>query len=198
MEAQMRAPKPNERVMQLAWQLERQLAMNVTAALEAINERLAHADGYPTQTIGASPPDATPARKLEGPCPNGDCRHHRPCPNHDGATLTPTERAADIHYRETAAREEIRDRIEGIVISVASLDAYLRTVIGRPHAEDITQPVPMCRDNQVGKHAVDEWGDPHCPMTADKGGLCQRHYLAWWRARDRDGINVRGDHEPAA
>jgi hypothetical protein len=122
----------------------------------------------------------------------------RPCRDHDGATLTVVERAADVRYREGLHREEIRDRLDGLEITVRELQRYLRQVIGRPTADDITQPVPMCRDNQMGKHAADEWGDPLCPMTSDKGGLCSRHYKAWWTARRRDGINVRSDHEPAA
>ena len=186
----------NARVMQLGWIMTELLARDVTAALEAINERLARADGYPTQTIGASAPAGEPRPVLSGLCES--CERPRPCYIHDGASLTTVERAADQRYRYGLQREELRDRIEGLEIAVNSTLRYARMVLGTPLAEDVTQAVPMCRDNQVGKHAVDEWGDPLCPMTADKGGLCQRHYLAWWRARDRDGINVRGDHEPAA
>lgn len=186
----------NARVMQLAWTLEHLLSSDVTSALEAISERLARADGYPTQTIGASPPVGEPRPEMTGPC--ASCERTRPCPYHDGATLTVVERAADVRYRDGLHREEIRDRLDGLEITVREFQRYLRTVIGRPTAEDVTRAVPMCRDNQLGKHAVAEWGDPLCPMTSDKGGLCSQHYLAWWRAKKRDGISIGRDHEPAA
>jgi len=55
----------------------------------------------------------------------------------------------------------------------------------------------LCCSGQSGKHAQIEWGDPLCMMPAMKAGLCQAHYMAWYRARQRDGIDTSKDHEPA-
>lgn len=175
----------NVRVMQLAWTLENLLSADVTNALAAINERLAHADGYPTQTIGASAPIGEPRAEMTGPC--GSCDRPRPCRDHDGATLTPTERSADIRYRYGLLREELRDRLDGLVLNVDSTLRFCRMVMGAPLAEDVIQ-VPMCRDAQVGREGAAEWGDALCPMPAATTGLCGAHYQAARKYRIAHGL----------
>jgi hypothetical protein len=54
----------------------------------------------------------------------------------------------------------------------------------------------LCCTGQQGKHDAIAWGDPLCMMPAVKAGMCQAHYMAWYRARVRDNIDTSRDHEP--
>jgi hypothetical protein len=165
----MTAARPNERLVRLGWLITNHAALVTTQALETINERLARLDGNPTRGEQVSVSTSTPT--------------------------STTEAIALQRYTLDADREQMRDDIAALEQMVDDYLRMVRRVIGRPLAEDQLPTMALCRDGQVGKHAADEWGDPLCPLPAVKGGLCSAHWWQWYRARRRDGIDVRRDHE---
>lgn len=53
-----------------------------------------------------------------------------------------------------------------------------------------------CRDAQYGKNA-EEWSDDlQCKELPGKLELCPRHYMAWYRYRQANGIDSRDQFEP--
>lgn len=120
-------------------------------------------------------------------------------PNVSGSTgdLTRTERAAEASWRLTNQREAIRDIIsylsDDLTLIRRNIDT-LNRAITRAHGMRTERPTePVCRDQQTGKHAAIEWGDALCQMPGVKSGLCQRHYMAWYRARLRDDVDTTRD-----
>lgn len=185
----MRARGPDERAVRLGWFLQNVIAANTSAVKDSIAERLAGANGYPTQTIGASPPIGMPTVSHKGdPCDEQNCDEERPCPNHEGATLTSVERSAHARLQLVGYLEGLNDRFEGLEVALRELDRYERMVLGRPTAEDVTQAVPMCRDNQLGREGAPEWGDALCPMPGTVTGLCGAHYQAARKYRLARGL----------
>jgi hypothetical protein len=127
------------------------------------------------------------------------------------ADLTPVERDAETCRTLTSTRQDVHDQTTATITNyrnwqqhIKALGIIIRTAqtIGLTPQErkELTQrldPPAMCCDNQIGKHAAIEWGDPTCHRPADKSGLCSKHYTAWYRTRRRDGIDTSRDHQPA-
>ena len=130
----------------------------------------------------------------------------------DYIEFTAVERAGEQSYALTSIREDMRDQVAATLRAYTEFCGHIKALMVVTHTAsrtglskadrealkaDAVHP-SVCSDNQVGKHAVDEWGDGICILPGVKGGLCQRHYYAWYRARQRDGIDTTRDHEEAA
>lgn len=111
------------------------------------------------------------------------------------AELTVVEAQANQRLQLALDLADIEAGVRLILVTAADVQRQAQRVLGiRLAREEVRQ----CRDHQVGKAGVHEWGDANCPRPADKSGLCQAHYMAWYRWRREHGIDTRGDHEPGA
>ena len=120
------------------------------------------------------------------------------------------ERDANISYQFTAICADMRDQRQTLTAAYHDLCQHIKAMGLVIHAARTTglsaaerkqlaaASEPVCCDNQVGKHAADEWGDGNCQLAGVKAGLCLAHYMAWYRARQRDGIDTSRDHGDAA
>jgi|TARA_R110000744_G_scaffold95674_1_gene184806 hypothetical protein len=123
--------------------------------------------------------------------------------------LTTVERDAAAAHRLTAIGEDVRDQVTASLMGYRGFCAHLTALgiilatarkTGLSKAESAAlrkTTLDICCDNQVGRHAVAEWGDPLCSLSGTKAGLCGQHYMTWYRARIRDGIDTSRDHQPA-
>lgn len=165
---------PNVDLWQAGTALQGYVAQNLTAALQHIARELSALDGFPERGDNVSV-SAT-------------------------SELTSVERHADGRWQLTSAREDLRDHKAAVLLAIRELNEAINAAMRIRAPRDVTQPnkkTGLCCSNQLGKHGVLEWGDPLCMMTAAKAGLCQAHYMAWYRARIRDGIDTSRDFEPA-
>ena len=167
--------KPNRDLDQAGWTLQHVVALQLTAALEHVHRELSAIDGFSS---------GTPEVSVRA-----------------SADLTGPERHADARWALTSAREDLRDAKTTLLASIRDLSELCREVIGMRAPKTVVKPEDtkrdLCCSHQSGKHGVIEWGDALCMMPSVKSGLCQKHYMAWYRSRQRDGIDVSKDHEPA-
>ena len=166
--------KPNRDLEQAGWTLTNVVAISLTSALEHIQRELSVLDGFssggPEVVVSAS------------------------------ADLTGPERHADARWQMTNAREDLRDAKAAVLVSIRDLSELCQAVLAMRVPKVVVKPEDrkkdLCCSHQSGKHAVVEWGDALCMMPGVKAGLCQAHYMAWYRARVRDGIDTAKDFEP--
>lgn len=167
--------KPNRDLDQAGWTLQAIIAVQLTAALEHVQRELSAIDGY-----GSGAPEVAVRASSD---------------------LTGPERYADARWALTDAREQLRDSKTAVLESIRDLHELCRQVLIMRTPKVVVKPEDtkrdLCCSHQSGKHAVIEWGDALCMMPSIKSGLCQKHYMAWYRSRQRDGIDVSKDHEPA-
>lgn len=161
--------RPNRRTEAVGLALTHQIAPAVTAAVAHLTRELAAFDGWAQRGESAG---------------RGTSSHTIP--------------EAMVLYRDPISRdvEDIYDAIWGLEIAAKHLAKLCGTALGRelPAAIDVAR----CRDGQWGKDA-DRWSDDRkCAALPDKGQLCQRHYSAWRRHRESQGIDTTRDYEPAA
>ena len=166
--------RPNRDLEVAGWSLQQVVAVSLTAALEHVHRELSTLDGF---SSGA--PEVSV---------------------HASAELTGPEWYADARWGLTSAREDLRDAKAAVLVSIRHLSELCTKVQTMRAPKVVVKPDDakrdLCCSHQSGKHAVIEWGDPLCMMPGVKAGLCQAHYMAWWRARTRDNIDVSKDHEP--
>jgi hypothetical protein len=163
--------KPNRDLYQAGQTLQDITAPNLTAALEHLARELHACDGWAEkgEQLGV----------------------------HSEAELTPTERAADLRYELRNAVEDLRDAKARFLLELRNInDAINQAMRMRaPRPTQPSKPTGMC--DQTGKEGAVVWGDPLCPATAVKGGMCQAHYTRWRRHRIAMGIDTSKDYEPA-
>jgi hypothetical protein len=166
--------RPNRDLEEAGWSLQQVVAVSYTAAGEHVQRELSTVDGY-----GSGAPEVAV---------------------HASAELTGPERYADARWSLTNALEDLRDAKAGVLIAIRELSELCTRVQAMRAPKVVVKPEEvkqdLCCSNQHGKHAVIEWGDPLCVRRADRKGLCQKHYQAWYRARVRDNIDVSKDHQP--
>lgn len=107
-----------------------------------------------------------------------------------------TERNANEAYRLGLLIEDLRDAVEGFEIAHRHLqhlaeDAKWTRAFGAP-APSVPE-IPVCRDNQLTKRGNIEWGDATCGLAPVKLGLCQAHYMAFYRWRQRNDVETKSD-----
>ncbi len=168
--------QPNRDLYQAGAALCDYVATNLTAALEHVQRELSTLDGYG----GGSDPGMKVTASSE---------------------LTSVERTADARWAMTDAREQLRDLKAQVLVSIRELNEYINEVQRMRVPKVVVKPEDkkrdLCCSGIAGKHKADVWGDPLCMLPAVKAGLCSAHYMAWYRARRADGIDVSKDHQPA-
>lgn len=168
-----RAIRPNRDLDQAGYSLQHVIAAQLTAALDHIARELNSLDGY-----GSGTPEVSVSASAE---------------------LTAPERYADARWNLTCALDDLKDAKNELLACVRQMSEQCVRVMGMRAPRDVVKPPDrsgLCCSGQAGKHAYIEWADPLCMMPAIKSGLCQAHYMSWYRARKRDGIDVTKDHEP--
>lgn len=161
-------------------------------------EQFALIDSYPTETQGCNPiRHVAPTRTIAGTCHHNtpdptnpteliDCGHERPCPYHDTPIeLTPTERAAAQREHIRTWLEDFEDRAKLAATIAHTLITDGTKFIGtRPHIG------PECRDGIHGKDLSPTLTADiaTCTRHPEKSGLCARHYMAWYRERNRTPV----------
>jgi len=167
--------RPNVRLLRAAWKLEHQAAQLTTNALAVIGDRMRGIDGWGLR--------------------NGESS------GRSNDTTSSTERAAlarvDLGNDQ---REELRDRLEGLLLNIDSYLVFLRGIVA--HTVDKPEPT-LCGDfAAVGLRPWDGhllvwveysrdprngWYDATCRATAGRTGLCPRCLMRMnrWR-RDND------------
>lgn len=164
----MRHDSRNARLLNAADKLAQHVAPLVTQAVEALRERLSHLDGYPG-----------------GGEQGGKV--------HTSDTTTPTERVAAQRYTYNATLEQLRDAITDCCHTIDLLGRQADEALRDCVPESRTAEMAVCRDAQHGKDGALEWGDVLCMRAPAKAGLCNAHYLRWYRWRTTHGIDVGKD-----
>ena len=166
--------QPNRDLEQAGWQLQSIVAVNLTNALAHCVRELSILDGFSER---------------------GDTVHVTA-----SSEMTTVERQADARWQMTNAREDLRDAKAHVLLAIRELNELCNQVMRMRQPKQVTKPDKkegLCCSNQSGKEGVVEWGDPLCLDTPTKGGLCARHYMAWYRARQKAGVDISKDFEPA-
>lgn len=176
--------EPNEQLLRAAFKLQHQAAPLTTLALGVVNDRIAGIDGRPVSAWGA-----------EG--------------SRSSDTTSSTERAAIRRVdlaRET--REELRDRRDGILISIDNYIRFCREIVAS--GSPVDRPVAvLCGDYAAldmrpweghhlawTPHSRDQrngWQDPTCRQAAGRSGLCPRCLQRMNRWRRDNGLHWVSD-----
>ena len=88
------------------------------------------------------------------------------------AALTAVERGAEARVRLSGTRSTLIDDRDAIIALIASALHVCREAAGM-RAPAV---VARCKDNQVGRDGVIEWGDPTCEEIPAKAGCCAACY----------------------
>lgn len=160
--------RPNPRVQGTGYWLADVLALRVTEALDHLHREHVICDGFPAkgETAGRGNSDSTT-----------------------------TEAAAIARQYITRQAEDLKDAIDGLVISANHLAAMI-TEATKTRAPDIVK-IARCRDNQIGREGAIVWGNPTCLEIPVKAGYCSACYQRERRWRATQGLEAR-DVEPAA
>lgn len=179
---------PNARVDALGHRVCKQTAPLVTLALTTIRAELEDSAPY----VGSGD---TSAPRVSGGGRVIRVEEDESGPAED-VPVTIVEAAALRSELVRDMREEIRDRIDGIVVAVASLDAFCRRVAGEQAAEVPT----LCDGRSRGydghllpwsaqaKGAGRGWHDPGCRDIAGPTGLCPRCLVRMNRWRSANNL----------
>lgn len=105
----------------------------------------------------------------------------------------PTLRAALQRANLEQIYGDLQRGHDDLLATVKLFDKQIRESL--QHAGHIPEQTeqPLCRDGQVGRDGVLEWGDPLCCRLPVKGQLCQAHYSKWRRFRTDKGIDTTKD-----
>ena len=158
---------PNERLANAGHKLTNIIAVQMTNAVQAIAERLANIDGAGGggERTGSS-----------------------------SDVSNPTERAALKRYHLTAVREDLREAITDCCNTIDKLGEMVDDALRNAgHLPEQTEQ-PLCRDGQVGREGVLEWGDPLCCRLPVKAKLCIACYSRSRRWRTDKGISTLKDY----
>lgn len=160
--------------MRIAARIERHLAPAITLARWALEAQIARIDGWP------------------GTSTDPHVRTSRGTSSTEAAGARRAELAADY--------QQLHDDLVAMDTTVSDLLRMCRRIHTgvEPDEDDHGPAIPLCMEGQTGKEGSIVWGDVTCAMPAVKGGMCQAHYLAWYRHRRSAGIDTSRDHQPAA
>lgn len=156
-----------------------------------------HKDHTPASSIATGQPSLPKSGQCEENVPDADgelvqCPHRRPCPNHDGATLTVVERGAAQRLRLHAVKDDVDAGIRLIAVTISDvLDTITRAMgtrlkVAGPALCDCTgrDGAELPWTPGMSLEAGNGWSSPACRDAASRGPLCdacsQRE--ARWRA----------------
>lgn len=169
----------------------------VLAAIQAQNDQ--H-DGYPTSTIGSSPPTPGPPILFEGTCREivaATKLHHldfpkpvycgaqRPCREHDTHVHMTSVESAAIARKGNLSERLIRESFAKITAALDTLEE-----VRAKHTPRIE--VRTC-NRGTGREGYIEWCDPLCDNIAepDRAGLCMACAKREYRWRKDRGLPSR-------
>lgn len=141
----------NKRVILLASLLHDLVAFRYVVARDLLDAAIADHDGHTTSRTFGQPPGSG-------------------CSGNSSSTEAAVARRSGLDNE----RADLVDSLHGLELAVNHIIRTTTGTIAR-HAPHTSQ-VEMCADNQLGKPGVNDWGDSHCPMPADKAGLCAACY----------------------
>ena len=160
--------------MRIAARVERHLAPAITLARWAIEAQIDRIDGWPGTSTD---PHVRTSRGTSS-----------------------TEAAGERRAQLAADHQQLHDDLVALDTTISDLLRMCRRIhTGVEPAEDDHGPaIPLCFEGQTGKEGSIVWGDVTCAMPAVRKGLCQAHWMGYYRhLRDR-GVDVTKHHEPAA
>lgn len=183
----------NLRADRLGWILQHHTAELITALLEHVSEELAAISHYPGQSTNPVSGGGLSIKVLDE---NGQP---------DRIPVTSVEAAVfhGTHWRE--AREDLRDRLDGLEVAINELNRFCRRKLGTRLPRHI---VELCdgRDYDGAKlpwvpyshDPANGWIDPTCREAAGYSGLCPtclKRMNAW---RERNNLHRISDMTTAA
>ncbi len=181
--------RPNATLERAGWVAQHQTALLVTLLLDKIRREVdgLH-DGWPTKGGDQVRVSGAGARvRVEQD-------EHGPA---EDVPVTGVERAAMARFRAGTLKEELRDRLDGVVVSLTELDRWLRLHLGN----DLPRHIPsLCDGKAKGYEGValawvphsrepdNGWHDPTCRDAAGPTGLCDACLVRMERWRRRQGL----------
>lgn len=116
--------------------------------------------------------------------------------------LTTVESQADSRWMMTNAREDLRDAKAQVLHSIRELNDLCNQVLKLRQPKVVVKPEDKlkdcCANGQKGLDGAIEWGDPLCLLSGVKKGMCQAHYMRYYRWSEAHGVDRSGkDFEPA-
>lgn len=195
--------RPADPAMLAAARLVENLAYLLPNVRSHARAEIAMIDGSASKLAGAVEPSAGVRRSspVSGKCSQPrqiteadgevvlvDCGLVRPCPEHDDPVeLTSVEAAVEARLRLERWVSDVEQQCRTIAtVAKSALESGERILGERLAKVDRGE----CRDGQLGKDGTIEWGDPLCSEPSYKGGLCGRHYMAWYRWRKANGVDT--------
>ena len=160
---------PNQRLLTAADKLARYTAVQVTAAVEMLRDRIAHAHDDNGQGERVTTSDM---------------------PN-------PTERAGMVRYEATDQLDDLREAIGDACNTLDKLAAMAQDAQRWCQPDMQPEEVKLCKHGQGGRDGALEWGDPLCDRLPVKLGMCTREYMRYYRWCADHGIDRARDFEAA-
>lgn len=193
--------RPNERAVRNGWAWENQTAPLITAALVKISAELDECAPYVGGGNSSAPRVSGGGRSVWVPEDEHGPGEHVP--------VTAVEAAVMRSSLVRDYREQIRDRLDGLILARESFDRFLRQLIG----QDADRVVPeLCGDHDrtkayegrmlawvpLSRDVANGWHDPACRDIAGPTGLCDACRLRMNRWRTRNALHPVGVIEAAA
>lgn len=190
--------KPNERAMRNGHAWVDQTSVLITMALDKIRTTLAECEQF-TGSGDSSTPRVSGAGRTVWVAED----EHGPG---EHVPVTSVEAAVMRGFSMRDQREEIRDRLDGLVMARESFERFLRGIIGADALKVVPELcdgkakgydghqlawVPSLRDPRNG------WHDPSCRQIAGPTGLCDACRLRMNRWRTRNGLDPIGVEQAA-
>ena len=196
-----RKQQPNERAIRNGWAWENQTATLITAALVTITDELEQLAPYVGGGDSSAPRVSGGGRTVWVPEDEHGPGEHVP--------VTSVEAAVMRNALVRDYREQIRDRLDGLIQGRESFDRFLRQIIGA-NADRVAPS--LCGDHDKAKsyegrqlawvpssrNPDNGWHDATCRDIADGTGLCLRCRVRMNGWRERHGLSAIGVQEARA
>ena len=193
-----RPPRPNERAMRNGHAWVDQTALLITMALEHIRTAIAECAQFTGSGDSSAPRVSGAGRTMWVPEDEHGPGEHVPVTSVEAAVF----RGSVVRDQ----REEIRDRLDGLIMARESFERFLRGIVGAEALKVVPELcdgkakgydghqlawTPLSRDDRNG------WHSPACREIAGPTGLCDACRLRMNRWRTRQGLTPVGVAEAA-
>lgn len=190
-----RKQQPNERAVRNGWAWENQTAPLITAALVTIADELEQLAPYVGGGDNSAPRVSGGGRTVWVPEDEHGPGEHVP--------VTSVEAAVIRNHLVRDYREEIRDRLDGLIQGRESFERFLRQIVGA-NADKVAPS--LCGDHDraksydgrqlawvpMSRNADNGWHDATCRDIAGPTGLCDRCRVRMNGWRERHGLPTIG------